>query len=340
MGLFKRKDSPYWWISFCYKGKQYRISTETTDKRFAEKIYAKVVSEIIEGKWFDREKSEYLTFDIMMEKFMKEHAPMVSQSMQERYKHALKKLMAYFKDIRIKDITPALINEYIQWRLSQGVKNATVNRELAMLSKAFNLAVKKWQWCKSNPLSSIGKLPENNTIVRWLTEEEQDKLLKSAEFYLHGQLKDIIIVAIYTGMRESEILSLTWKDIDFFKQTITVRKSKNKEQRTIPMHQRVAELLKIKTKNPFQSIYIFSTSKGTPIKRRTLIDAFQKAVKKAKIKDFRFHDLRHTFATRLVQQGVDLYTVAKLLGHKTISVTTKYAHHSVDSLRKAIEKIF
>lgn len=71
------------------------------------------------------------------------------------------------------------------------------------------------------------------------------------------------------------------------------------------------------------------------ISRRTLIDAFQKAG----IKNFRFHDLRHTFA-RLVQQGIDLYTVVKLLGHKTISVTTKYAHHSVDSLRKALEKIF
>lgn len=340
MGLYKRKGSPFWWIRFSHKGKQYRVSTQTTDKRTAEKIYAKVISEIIEGKWFDREKAEYLTFDLMMEKFMKEHAPLVSKSMQERYKHALKRLIAYFKDIRIKDITPALINDYIQHRLSLGVKNATVNRELAMLSKAFNLAVKKWLWCKSNPVSSIGRLPENNTIVRWLTDDEQDRLLKSSELYLNGQLKEIITVAVYTGMRESEILNLKWKDVDLFKQTITVKESKNKEQRTIPMHPRVVEVLKAKSKNPVQSIYIFHTRKGTPISRRTLIDAFQKAVKKAGIKNFRFHDLRHTFATRLVQQGIDLYTVAKLLGHKTISVTTKYAHHSVDSLRKALEKIF
>jgi integrase len=114
-------------------------------------------------------------------------------------------------------------------------------------------------------------------------------------------------------------------------------KSKNKEKRGIPLNASAMEVLIRRSKIIPISGYVFATSNGTKIMTRNLNRAFTKAVKKAGIKNFRFHDLRHTFATRLVQKGVDIYKVSKLLGHKSIQVTERYAHHYPESLRDGVE---
>ena len=139
-------------------------------------------------------------------------------------------------------------------------------------------------------------------------------------------------------MRQDEIFSLKWSEVDLFRKTVTVIRSKNGEKRTIPMNRKVYELLKRKSKvRHIRSNYVFLSEAGTKIDDRNLRRAFYKVLNKAGIKDFRFHDLRHTFATRLVQAGVDLYKVQKLLGHKDITMTQRYSHHYPESLRDGVE---
>ena len=171
-------------------------------------------------------------------------------------------------------------------------------------------------------------------IARRLTPEE-DNLLKSCSKWL----RDITVFALNTGMRQGEILSLRWRQVDLQRQEITVLITKNKEPRTLPINDAVLKLLKEKMKTHKESEYVFPSENGTMIGRNNLGRAFRKAVKDAGIVKFRFHDLRHTFATRLVRLGTDLYKLAKLLGHKTLVMVTRYAHLDIESLRSDVEAL-
>ena len=129
---------------------------------------------------------------------------------------------------------------------------------------------------------------------------------------------------------EGEILSLLWKDVDFFRKLVMVVKSKNGGKRGIPMSQTLLDTLKEMNK------VVDISSRVFPISVRSLREAYDKTLRKARIEDFHFHDLRHTFATRLVQNGVDVYKVKELLGHRTINMTLRYAHHYPESLRSSV----
>lgn len=142
--------------------------------------------------------------------------------------------------------------------------------------------------------------------------------------------------ALNTGMRRGEILGLEWRAVDLNRQVLVVMKSKNGEKRTVPMNSCLVGLLSRKAATSAKGSYVFTTSCGTRIDDRNLTRAFYSALGKAEITDFRFHDLPHTFATRLAQAGVDLYKVQRLLGHKSPTMTQRYAHHSPESLREGV----
>ena len=150
-------------------------------------------------------------------------------------------------------------------------------------------------------------------------------------------LREIITFALNTGMRQGEILNLQWKDVDFTPGILMVMKSKNGARRTIPLNVTVYELLSAKQSTTGASRGpVFNSPLGNELQVRFLAREFCEARDHAGIPDFRFHDMRHTFATRLVQHGVDLYKVQRLLGHKTGTMTQRYAHHSPESLRDGV----
>ncbi len=204
------------------------------------------------------------------------------------------------------------------------------------MKHAFSLAVREWEWTRDNPVKKISMEKENNGRDRWLTEDEEKRLLEEASEWL----REIIAFALNTGMRLGEILSLTWKAVDLNRRTATIFKSKNGERRTIPLNEMASEVLKGRAKvrsrktdlvffNENHAVYDYSNPEK----------AFRSALDKAKIQDFRFHDLRHCFATKLVQRGVDLYKVQLLLGHQTPLMTQRYPHHYPESLREGVEAL-
>lgn len=267
-----------------------------------------------------------------MDRYEREHVSKLAA--QETYPVFLKHFRTFFGDRTLAEITPKLIVAYKTWRYAAGVKPATINRELTCLKKAFNLAKREWEWCRDNPVSRVSMEKEANKRDRWLTEEEETRLLAACPPWL----REIVIFALHTGMRLGEILALTWQGVDLFRRTVTVFRSKNGERRTIPINQTVLELLKDKARvRRIDSNLVFPSRTGTRIDGNHLRRAFRPAVKDAGITDFHFHDLRHTFATRLVQAGVDLYKVQRLLGHKSPIMTQRYAHHYPESLRDGVE---
>lgn len=332
MALFKRGQ--VWWMRFSYNGQQVRRSTEVTDKRLAEKIYHKVMAQVAEGKWFERLPGEDKTFREMMEKYMSEHSEKnKSPKSHIRDKSLSNHLIQFFGDLTVSKISPKLVNEYKTRRRDEGAAPATVNKELNLMSHAFNLAIKEWEWVRENPVGKVSKEKVNNLIERWLTPEDEDRLLTFSPEWL----RDIIVFAINSGLRQGEILNLKWPQVDLFRKTITILEQKNNDRDTLPLNERTLEVLKSRAKvRHITSSFVFFNSNGNRIEARNLMRAFYSATGKAKLDDLRFHDLRHTFATRLVQAGVDIYTVQRLGRWKTISMVMRYAHHYPESLRPGI----
>lgn len=175
---------------------------------------------------------------------------------------------------------------------------------------------------------------------RWLTYQEEKRLLSVSSPWL----KEVITFTVETGCRREKILSLTWKDVDIFKKVVTVLAKKTGERRTIPLTQRALEVLmnrkRVRDKvRPFNQDMVFTHPGGQKVNIHTLRRAFERALDKAKVENFRFHDLRYTFASRLAQQGVDPYTIQRLMGHRTFATTQRYANHYSESLWNAIRTL-
>jgi integrase len=334
MGLFKR--GPVWWMSFSYQGKQYRHSTETEDKKLAKRILDKIKGEIAEGKWFEKMAGEDKTFREMMDKYMVEHsARNKTRRSHNRDKSLLAHLLESFGDLAIAEITPPLISEYKTKRRNEGAAPQTINNETSLMSHAFNLAIREWEWLRENPVKKVSKEKVNNLMERWLTLDEEKNLLTSSPKWL----QEIITFAINTGLRLSEILDLKWRRVDLSRKTITLlEEQKNKGKDTLPLSEGALTVLKERARvRRGETELVFSTKNASRIGSRNLQRAFYSALKKSGIETLRFHDLRHTFATRLVQAGVDLYTVQKLGRWKSISMVMRYAHHYPESLRSGVE---
>jgi len=329
MGLYKR--GKVWWMSLNVHGKQIRRTTETSDRKLAEAIYSKVHVRLIEGKYFEQGEETQRTVAELLDRYEREHIP--KKASQRTLKGYLKNLRPFFGQDTLAEITPKVIVQYKAKRYQDGVKPATINRELALMKHAFNLAIKEWEWAKQNPVSRVSFEQENNKRDRWLRQEEEGRLLPACPLWV----REIVLVALNTGMRMGEILSLRWETVDLFRRTVTILHSKNGDKRTIPLNGHMFALLKEKLKDRVSSSeWIFPSQAATKRDGHGLRRAFRKALKTAMIQDFHFHDLRHSFATRLVQAGVDLYKVQKLLGHRSPVMTQRYAHHCSESLRDGV----
>ena len=271
----------------------------------------------------------------MMERYAREVITTKAARTQETNRIQLSHLLSFFGELNLDKITPELISRYRAKRLGDGVKLQTVIYELALLSHAFSFAQREWKWVRENPMKHVRIPRQDNKIERWLTYDEQARLLPCCEDWL----KQIVLFALNTGMRMHEILELTWKHVDLARRTVTVIETKNKEKKTLPLNDDAVDVLrKVLAMNRILNLegYVF-TLRGNQLKKGQLQYYFGKAVKVSGIAPCRFHDLRHSFATRLVQEGVDLYKVSKLLGHKDIKTTQRYAHHYPESLRSAVD---
>ena len=330
--MFKRAG--VWWTCIRHNGRKIQKSLETSDKKLAQDIEAKIRTEIVEGSYFEKLVGRNKTFGDMMDKFMAEHAPTVSENTQRSYTTSLKFLLPHFGDSNLISISPKMISRYKVLRKGDGVKPATVNRELAMLSKAFSLAAKEWEWLKDNPVSRVSKEKENNARDRWLSKDEEKRLLDNSPEWI----KQIIIFSLNTGLRLGELTGLEWSRVDISNKTILIDNSKNGEQRTIPLNKYALDVVTQRSRvRSLKCDYVFINRYGGKINPNSLRDAFRKILRKVEIDDFRLHDLRHSFATRLTQSDVDLYKISKLLGHKDIKMTQRYAHHCPNSLKPALE---
>jgi len=240
-------------------------------------------------------------------------------------------LIPHFGKMDLREISSFHVEAYRAKRLKQGIRKSTTNREMALLKKIFNLSI-NWGYCELNPLLKITLFSEKDNLrERVLSPEEELPLMER----LPAQIRPIVITALSTGMRKNEILNLKWENVDLESRLIRVVGTKSGKNRQIPMNERLFALFQ-SLKKQAPSAYVFPNPKtGKPyqgIKR-----SFQKACREAGIENLRFHDLRHTFGTRLIQSGADIVTVQTLLGHHSVVITQRYTHTNSEQTRQAVD---
>ena len=334
MALYRR--GPIWWMRFSYQGRQIRRSTDATDRKLAEQIYFKVRGLIADGTWVETPPPRpHKTVRDLLERYLRDYsAPNKAAGTHRRDQSLAAHLLRAFGDVPLDQLRPARLADYKASRRAQGVAAKTLNDELGLLGHAYKVAEREWEWATDNPVLKIAKEKVRNLIERWLTPEEEQRLLAVSPTWL----QEIIVFALHTGMRRGEILNLHWSHVDLARRTLTILEQKNGARDTLPVNDTAMEVLQaraaVRTSNMEA---VFLNGAGHPRNARNLLRAFYPAMRKAGITRFRFHDLRHTFATRLIQAGVDVYTVQKLGRWKTISMVLRYAHHEPESLRGGAE---
>lgn len=323
MGVYKRGTT--WYIDY-YAGYKRRREKIGPSKRQAEVVLKKRMVQVAENRFLEVEKYEKIKFEKMTELYLENYSKPNKKS-SRRDVTSINNLKPFFAGKYLHEITPLDMEKYKRGRQGQ-VSNATVNREVACLKHIFTIAI-EWGMVQKNPGRKVKLLRERNTRLRYLEEKEIRRLHDACAEHL----KPIVTVALNMGMRKEEILSLKWKDLDYRIRTISILDTKNGESRELPMNDIVYRTLLAVKKT--DSPWVFCKKNGK--RYGNVRKAFEGARKRAGITDFRFHDLRHTFASHLVMAGVDLRTVQELLGHKSYEMTLRYAHLSPEHKKAALD---
>jgi integrase len=244
---------------------------------------------------------------------------------------------------RLADLTPARIAEYRTLLANHGGPSgrpaapATQIRYLAALSHVLSFAVHELDWLDSNPVRKVRRPREPRGRVRYLSPEERDRLLAACKASAEPRLYALLVLAVGTGARQSELLRLRWPDVDLQRCTATIHETKNDERRTLVLAGRVLEVLRDHgTVRRIGTDLVFANDRGVAAFPRV---AWEQALDAAKIEDFRFHDNRHTFASYLAMSGATLAELAEALGHKTLAMVKRYAHLSEQHTSRVVGRM-
>lgn len=316
-----------WYCRFQIDGIEYeRVCKGATTEKAALKCETIIKAEIMHGNYNFGKSKVIPRFSEAIE-LIKTH----SKNNKRSYKTDICRinlLEDYFKNKPLNEFSPKIIEDFKTYlKFEKNLSNSTINRYVSLLRKMFNLCIKN-KLIIENPCSGVGKLTEENFNIRHLLRSEEKKLFNVID---DTDFANLVKFALWTGMRKQEVLNLKWESVD--KTYIEVLNTKSGKSRKIP---NVGKLKKLLNSIPKENEYVFYNKK-TKTKYSDVLERFKDYLNIAKIKNFRFHDLRHTAATRMVEKGVDLVVIQQLLGHATITTTMRYTHALEELKVKAIE---
>ena len=325
-GLYRRQDSRYWWISTTLpNGKRIRQSTGTETRSEAKAYLAKLQ--------LDSYRETHLGIKPQrnwQEAVVRFLAAKASLRDVKGYQGICRRLHEYLGDMMLNHINGDVIWNIVQGELKRGNKIATVNRHLAVTRAILRMARDEWQWIDSMP--KIRLLSGEVERDRWLSHEEADRLIAACPPHLAAMVK----FALATGCRAREITGLEWNRVDLHRKTAWLDKTKNGTPRGVPLNQDAIHVLEALQGN--HPSYCFSY-KGKPIKRSNSNKAWYSALSRAGLEGFRFHDLRHTWASWHRQAGTTCDELKDLGGWKSRIMVDRYAKFATEHLAVAATRI-
>lgn len=325
-GIYKRPDSRYWWIAATLPdGTRIRQSAGTEQREEAEALLAKLTLEAYRQQHFgikpDRSWQEAVLRYLSVKAMLKSYADI---------QRICRMLHPYLGELKLSQITGDVVWQVIQGEMNKGNKPATINRYLALIRALLRMARDEWQWIDSIP--KIRLLPGEVERDRWLTREEAARLIGVCPPHLQA----LVRFALATGCRAREITGLEWKRVDLQRKTAWLNQTKNGTPRGVPLNKDAVAVLEAQLgKHPE---YCF-TFRGKPIRWQVSNSAWVEALEKAGIHDFRFHDLRHTWASWHRQAGTTCDELKDLGGWKSRQMVDRYAKFATENLATAAARI-
>jgi integrase len=343
MSVFKRNG--HWYFSKTIDGVRYKGALKTArTKAQAEEAERKFLTEVHQGTYGAPKGT--MAFGEYAEKYYLPWAKVNKRSWKIDICR-LKALNAFFGTKRLKEISPILIESYKRIRLKTAIVSKTktrqrspaaVNRELCLLSKIFSRAVVDKQ-ASHNPCGDVDLLQGERKRKRYMLPEEEPRLMEvlvGPRAHLH----DLVVLAVNTGLRENELFSLKPEQVDFHRDAINVKETKGGEDRYVPMNDLARDLLyRLVTSARHDGRMYLLTNPKTGRKYTTIKTAWLTACRLAGIEDLNFHDLRHTFGTRAIDNGAPLPAVQEVMGHKSIETTLGYTHATEEGKRRVVEAV-
>lgn len=316
----------------------------------ARKWAQQTESAIREGRHFKTTEGKRHTLAELIDRYIHNVLPLKPKSIYDQTRQ-LKWWRTEIGSHALSDVTPSLIAQYRD-KLAGGITHhgkprspATVNRYMAALSIVFTTAVKEWGWIDDTPMRKVTKPKESRGRVRFLSDEERVRLLKSCKESRNHYLYPVVVLALSTGMRQGEIMGLTWDDMDLNRGRAILHETKNNERRGVVITGHALEMLKELAKvRRIDSNFLFPSNGNRSQKPIDLRAPWEAALRKAEVEDFKFHDLRHSAASYLAMNGASLAEIAEVLGHKTLQMVKRYAHlsegHTASVVESMNQKIF
>jgi integrase len=341
MSVYKRRypdgrTSRDWYASWIVEGRVFRKKIGPS-KRDAELFLKDREIRRVRGELLGIKEAKRIAFPDLCDEYLVWARTRKAKHTVEDEESAIRRFKRTFTGTASR-ISRVDIERYLSGRLEgneeedeKAIGPSRHNKELKFLRLIFKKAI-EWGYAQKNPADGIKRLREPAGRVRYLSDEERKNLLAACS----ERLRQIVVIALDTGMRKGELLALRWSDIDLKNRLIQVETSKNGERRDIPMSDRVYAILKALPPR-VDTPYLFANADGHH--QADLKTTWTTAVRRVKLENFTFHDLRHTFASTLVMAGVDIRTVQQLMGHKDITMTMRYSHLSPAHRRSAIKAL-
>ena len=331
MGTLRYDKKSGWWIGSWVDaaGKQ-RRKRLARDKAYAKETLALLEGEALRNRLLEIRPIQRIRFDAFAEKFLTYCKAQIKS--WPRYRTSLESLRPFFHNRFLTSIDPNLIEDYRQKRLLS-VQKSTVNRDMQVLKRMYNLAI-TWGYARENPVCLVKFFRESAGRLRYLRREEFERLHRMSP----AHLKPLLTVAVYSGMRQGELLALTWDDVDLENGFASINDPKNATPRKVPLS-RAAQKAFLEMRIRGGSDRVFVDTEGDPLPQRTLQFQFTRLLQAAGIENFRFHDLRHTCASWLAMANVPILTIKEILGHKDLRMTLRYSHLSPDQKVDAVRRL-
>lgn len=316
----------------------------------AKRWISQTEAAIHRGKHFDEVEGRRRTLAEAIDRYVAEELPKKSRGGNDQHaqfqwwREALGAFyLANINPAMISEARDRLLREPRMAKRGERKRNlrprsaATVARYMAALSRLFSVAIKEWQWLADNPFRRVSKPREPAGRIRFLSTDERERLLAVCR-KLNPVLYTVVVVAISTGMRRDEIMSLRWEQVDFANERITLIKTKNGEPRSVPIKGACKTLLQqhAVVRRIDSDLLFPGQNPASPIEFQK---DWRKALAQAEIGNFRFHDLRHTAASYLAEGSASLLEIAHVLGHKTLSMVKRYAHLTEQSQHRVVEQM-
>lgn len=334
-GLKQLTDGRWQWSYMDPNGRYHRRIART--KTEARAYLEKVRTEIREGRYLERRSTPRVAIEEAVKQFLKWGETNLAGSTKLRDEHFSALWLAFpkFKGRPLSEIAVTDVEAYRAHRLAT-VGKRTCDYDLSRLRRLFVLS-ESWGLSKGNPAKGVKFFNPDNRRDRFLTREEEESLVAEVPDWVRPAIR----FSVNTGLRQGELVSLVWGQVDLGLKvvTVTAEKAKGKKLRRIPLNKAAIKAIGTQPRAiaPETPVFPQVAEYGT----ETLRQAFRRAAKRLKMDEraISWHTLRHTFASRLVQAGVSLLTVKELLGHSTLVMVMRYAHLADENLRAAVDAL-